>query len=196
MPCRDPLKGYRSRERNPSGKRSIVFSAREGFHDQPVNLPCGQCIFCRLERSRQWAIRCIHEAKLHEENCFITLTYSDQHLPSHGGLVLSHFQDFMKRLRFKFSHIPIRFFHCGEYGERSSRPHYHALIFGLDFVDKYHYRTVNDQKYYRSPTLERLWDKGNSMIGDLTFESALNLSNQIFPIPGRRLMVTYSGLSE
>lgn len=82
MPCFRPLKGYKSRVRNrDTGKRSIVFNPREGFHDLPVTLPCGQCIGCRLERSRQWAIRCAHEASLYEENCFITLTYRDEDLP-------------------------------------------------------------------------------------------------------------------
>src|SRR4051794_29862641 len=103
MPCFRPLKGYRARVTNPdTGKRSIVFNARKGFNDLPVDLPCGQCIGCRLERSRQWAIRCSHEAKLHEENCFITLTYAPEHLPPGGTLVVKDFQDFMKRLRFEF----------------------------------------------------------------------------------------------
>lgn len=179
MACYHPLKGYRSKYRNPSGKRSIVFNSSEGFADQPVELPCGQCIGCRLERSRQWAIRCIHEASLYENNSFITLTYSDTNLPKHNSLNLSHFQNFMKRLRFHFSKQAIRFFHCGEYGENFGRPHYHACLFNLDFSDKTHWKTVNGEKYYVSPTLEKLWGLGHTMTGDVTFESAAYVARYI-----------------
>ena len=84
MPCYHPLKGYRSKFVNPdTGKRSVVFNPREGFYDLPQQVPCGQCIGCRLEYSRQWAMRCAHEASLYEDNCFITLTYNPDNLP--GG---------------------------------------------------------------------------------------------------------------
>lgn len=179
MACYHPLKGYRSKLRNPSGKRSVVFSAREGFHDQRVDLPCGQCVGCRLERSRQWAMRCVLEASLYDDNAFITLTYSDENLPRGGSLVVSDFQKFMKRLRFEFSDSKIRFFHCGEYGERLGRPHYHACLFGFDFPDKAYWRTVRDQKYFRSEKLERLWPQGQSMIGNVTFESAAYVARYI-----------------
>ena len=100
MACYYPLKGYRARAVNPkTGKRSIVFDSSLGFMDMPVEFACGQCIGCRIERSRQWAIRCVHEAQLYEANCFITLTYAPEHLPKNGSLVLEHFQKFMKRLR-------------------------------------------------------------------------------------------------
>lgn len=191
MPCFTPLKGYRSKERNPSGKRSIVFNARLGFVDQPVDLPCNQCIGCRLERSRQWAIRCVHEAQLHTFNSFITLTYSPEHLPPNGSLLVSDFQKFMKRLRKRASGSSsdsllldsdsrIRFFHCGEYGEQNFRPHYHACLFGVDFADKVHWRTVNGHKYFISDTLNELWErKGHCTIGDVTFESAAYVARYI-----------------
>jgi len=181
MPCFHPIKGYRAHARNPSGKRSIVIVRRDAHVDQPVTLPCGQCIHCRLERSRQWAIRCVHEKQLHEESCFITLTYSDKELPKYGTLVVEDYQKFMKRLRFKYSEKKIRFFHCGEYGEKTFRPHYHAILFGHDFVDKYHWETNpnTNEKYYRSETLEELWPQGNSIIGEATFESAAYVARYI-----------------
>lgn len=188
MPCFKPLKGYRSRELTPKGKRSIVFNPKQGYIDQRVDIPCGQCRFCRLERSRQWAIRCVHESKLHNENSFITLTYDDKKLPKNGSLQVKDFQDFMKRLRRneeysaeKEKKIPrkIRFFHCGEYGELHSRPHYHACLFGYDFTDKYHWETIRGQKYSRSAILEDLWTYGNSRIGNLTFESAAYVARYI-----------------
>lgn len=44
-------------------------------------VPCGRCIGCKLERSRQWAVRLMHEAQLHERTSFITLTYKTGNLP-------------------------------------------------------------------------------------------------------------------
>ena len=139
MPCYRPLKGYRSATLNPSGKRSIVFTIHGAFHDLPVTLPCGSCIGCRLECSRQWALRCVHEASLYEHNSFLTLTYSPDNLPSSGSLVKSHFQEFMKNLRhlrFRkrrnyWTWDPVlvtdrkrnlRYFQAGEYGESLGRP--------------------------------------------------------------------------
>lgn len=179
MPCYRPLRGYYSCEVNPTGKRSIVFDSRKALDDRHLDLPCGQCIGCRLERSRQWAIRCLHEASLYEDNSFITLTYSDDHLPDGNSLDVKHFQDFMKRLRKRFG-SGIRFFHCGEYGERFSRPHYHACVFGLDFKDKELYRvTQQGHRLYTSQVLEDLWGKGHCLIGDVTFESAAYVARYI-----------------
>lgn len=185
MPCFRPIHGYRSRELTEKGKRSIVFNSKNGFLDLPVTVPCGQCIGCRLERSKQWATRCMHEADMYDKNCFITLTYSPENLPKNGTLVVEDFQKFMKKLRKEFKgdkpiwnqkknifEYPIRFFHCGEYGEENKRPHYHALLFNFDFEDKEVCARNNDNIYYSSATLDRLWSKGICMVGDLTFESA------------------------
>lgn len=188
MACFHPLLGYRARARNPSGKYSIVFTPKEAFHDLPINIPCGQCIGCRIERTRMWAVRMMHEASLHEDNCFITLTYSDENLPPGNNLTVSHFQDFMKRLRARIQHDAaknhttpptVKYYHCGEYGEHYQRPHYHACLFNFDFPDKYKYKIVNDETYYRSPLLEELWPNGMSMVGDVTFESAAYVARYI-----------------
>lgn len=179
MPCYNPLKGYRSKTVNPSGKRSIVFNAREAYHDLTVDLPCGQCIGCRLERSRKWAVRCLHEASLYEQNAFITLTYDDKHIPPNGSLRVEDFQKFMKRLRFEFSDRRIRYFHCGEYGESTQRPHYHACLFNFDFPDKSIWKKSQENNLYRSKILERLWPEGQSTIGDVTFESAAYVARYI-----------------
>lgn len=195
MPCYKPLKGYRSKTVNPSGKRSIVFNAREAYHDLTCDLPCGQCIGCKLERSRKWALRCMHESKLYEENAFITLTYDDEHLPPGGTLRLEDFQNFMKRLRKKFTGRKIRFFHCGEYGENTKRPHYHACLFNIDFSDKYAWKKENENQLYRSPTLEKLWPEGQSTIGSVTFESAAYVARYITKkITGPRADEHYQGL--
>lgn len=183
MPCLDPRKGYRAREVNPkTGKRAIIFNPREAYYvggeAVRAEYPCGQCIWCRLNRSRLWAIRCMHEASLWEKNCYITLTYDDKNLPSHGSLVKKDFQDFMKRLRKEFGD-GIRYFQCGEYGEKNSRPHYHALLFNFDFPDRYHWATRNGFKYDRSAILERKWAKGDCIVGDVTFESSSYVARYI-----------------
>ena len=119
MPCYHPIPGYRAKSTNPSGKRSIVFNLSEGFKNFAVSVPCGRCIGCRLERARQWSIRCIHEASLYEANCFVTLTYDDDNLPLDGSLRPRDMVLFLKRLRKRFG-PGIRFFQCGEYGDKSS----------------------------------------------------------------------------
>ena len=139
---------------------------------QVLKVPCGQCRGCRLRKSAEWATRCMHEATLHTDNCFITLTYNDDNLPHDFSLDVTHFQKFMKRLRFHFAPKRIRFFHCGEYGDKFGRPHYHAIIFGLDFDDKVFWTTNNGFPLYRSKTLDELWPYGFSSIGAVTFESA------------------------
>ena len=115
-----------------------------------------------------------------DENCFITLTYAPEHLPPGGNLVHKHFQQFMKELRRDISPTPVRFFMCGEYGEKLERPHYHACIFGWDFKDKYACGTKNGQTLYRSPQLERLWRRGISTVGTVTFQSAGYVARYIF----------------
>lgn len=116
-------------------------------------------------------MRCVHESQFHEENCFITLTYANEHLPKNGTLVIEHWQEFAKRLRRKCG--PFRFLHCGEYGEDKERPHYHALLFGLDFsADRKPTEKIDGNQYYESATLTERWGKGIANISDLTFASA------------------------
>lgn len=197
MACFLPLHGYRSRSVGVSGKRAVVFSVAEGFVDLPVVIPCGQCSGCRLERARQWAIRCVHEASLYDSNCFITLTYATKFLPYGGSLDKSAFPKFMKRLRKRFSQVKIRFFHCGEYGAKEGRPHYHALLFGFDFTDKYQVAVRKGFPVWRSGVLESLWPFGTSEIGSVTFESASYVARYIMgKITGERASEYYVSLDE
>ena len=126
MPCYSPLKGYKDRYSGGlTFKRSQTTAGK-------MEVACGQCVGCRLDRSRMWAMRIVHESSLHEldgGNCFVTLTYRDKsectdqelerelHIPDDWSLCLSHFQKFMKRLR-KTREQSIRFYHVGEYGDR------------------------------------------------------------------------------
>ena len=144
-----------------------------------MKVPCGQCVGCRLERSRQWAVRCVHEAQMHDRNCFITLTYDDEHLPPGGTLVLAHFQKFMKRLRKEYG-AGIRYYHCGEYGEEFGRPHYHACLFNHDFEDKKPWKKLKSgELLYISASLQRLWPLGYSSVGAVTFNSAAYVARYV-----------------
>lgn len=109
MPCYRPVKAFYG-DLLPSGKREIVFSSGQAQSCLDLKLPCGSCLGCRLERARQWAMRCMDEASLHEDNSFITLTFSDANLPANRSLDVSIFQKFMKRLRKEVAPLRLRFF--------------------------------------------------------------------------------------
>jgi hypothetical protein len=174
MACFHPLQAYQCAD------GSIIFSERKGDVVRSLSLPCGQCRGCRLERSRQWAVRCMHEASLHEQNCFITLTYDNDHCPSDRSLNYGDFQRFMKRFRKRFKDFTIRFYMAGEYGEKFERPHFHACIFGFNFPDLTLWkRTPSGALIYRSKSLEDLWPFGYSSIGDVTFESAAYVARYV-----------------
>lgn len=188
MTCYSPTKAYYG-PKTKEGKNSIVWKKGESWEGKEINLPCYKCIGCTEERARQWGVRCMHEVSLHKDNCFITLTYDDNNLPSMGEVQLSHFQEFMKRLRKK--NVPknpmekktpewakwqqehgIRFYHSAEYGEEKLRPHYHALLFNHDFSDKVYLREEKGNNYYTSQQLSELWPYGHHVIGAATFGSA------------------------
>lgn len=135
-------------------------------------LPCGKCIECRLEQARTKAVRCVHEAKMHDHNSFVTLTYSEENLQSER-LIHEHIQDFNKRLREKFSEKKIPIVYTGEYGDEKKRPHWHSLIFNWYPEDaKYKYTNDNGDKIYTSQILSDLWRAGNAEVGSVTFKSA------------------------
>ena len=161
MPCFRPLDAWYSQYVNPTGKRSLVFTSKDARDPDadPIQIACGQCVGCRLERSRQWAIRCVHEAQTHENNAFITLTIDDEHLNKRDipdSLDKTEFQRFVKRLRKRLGGRRIKYFHCGEYGSVNLRPHYHACIFGYDFPDRELWSIRDDVRLYRSQELESL----------------------------------------
>lgn len=181
MPCYYPISCWRAKEPNKNGKYPMVFNPDGAQIDEPLEVPCGRCIGCRLSRSRDWAIRSMHESSQHKYNCFLTLTYADEHLPPGQNLDPRSMTLFMKRYRTRFRNHKIRFYLCGEYGENTDlnsistlgRPHYHLLIFGHEFNDKELYKTTGTGEYlYTSKTLEKLWPYGHAVIGDVTFETA------------------------
>lgn len=186
MPCYKPICcSYTIRE---DGKKDIKFSdgycrafyndyGGDASHyskhdDRYLQIPCGQCHGCRLEKSRQWAVRCTHEQQMHDESCFITLTFKPECVPQDFSLNVKYFQSFIKRLRARVGIPGIKYLHCGEYGEQFGRPHYHALLFGYDFPDKKLWQVRDDFRLYSSDLLHDLWPYGFASIGTVTFQSA------------------------
>lgn len=172
MPCYHPIDAWQPK---PGAKLLFSFLPPPAVY---LQIACGKCIGCKLEYSRQWALRCVHEASLYERNCFITLTFNDKYRPADGSLDVRTIQLFIKRFRRAIYPQKLRYFYCGEYGEACAtcgqnleqcsrsgcvfiptfgHPHYHLCIFGFDFIDRYRFKSSRGVDLYRSPTLEKLW---------------------------------------
>lgn len=152
--------------------KTIAFSSRQASKEYAsFQIPCGKCLSCRLEHARGWAIRAIHEAQLYEKNSFITLTYDDDHVGA-NRLDYRDFQLFMKKLR-EESLNKIRFMAVGEYGEKSKRKHWHAILFNWLPGDAVYSRsTPRGDRCFTSSTLDRLWGYGITELGGVTADSA------------------------
>lgn len=107
----------------------VTIQDKEGT-GRTMQVPCGRCINCRVNKASEWTNRIMCEASSHKYVYFCTLTYAPEYLPNNGTLVKKHLQDFFKRLRKRVGKF--RYYAVGEYGEYG-RPHYHYIIFGVDF---------------------------------------------------------------
>lgn len=99
-------------------------------YSEGLEVPCGKCTACRIKKRQEWSTRMLHEMDSHKDSVFITLTYKGEEYDN-GSLSKKDLQKFFKRLRKNLISRKIRYFACGEYGEKKARPHYHAIIFGL-----------------------------------------------------------------
>jgi len=168
VPCYGPLTAFKPKA--GVDDRRLVFRKDKSETGIALKVPCGRCAGCRLEHSRQWAMRCMHEKRLHRDSAFLTLTYDNKHLPSGGSLVKRDLQLFMKKYR-RMAGTGIRFFACGEYGEKTARPHYHVLLLNSDLQDKQYAKMAGSFRLYFSKSLREIWDKGDHYIGEVTFDS-------------------------
>lgn len=186
MGCCHPYSGFETGRLTENGKKEIVLERsstdflslssceKRGFHPlstsifvrngvpglvNPIPIPCGQCVGCRMSRARDWTTRLILENREHPFSYFLTLTYKDSCLPQKDGrpsLRKSDLQLFMKRFRYNLYPGKVRFFACGEYGDHTFRPHYHVILFmdhelGLNRFGK---------NLYHSPVVSRCWPFG------------------------------------
>lgn len=164
MSCLHPTVAYYDTRLNPP---KVLFKPREEwlvFGRLPdgvssIALPCGKCFGCLKSRSLDITIRAVAESRVHDFSSFVTLTVDDDKLPVvfPHGLVHRPFQLFAKRLRKKIGKFS--FLMCGEYGARTMRPHYHAIIFGHRFVDS-NFDTP-------SQILRDVWSNGHVMVDDV-----------------------------
>lgn len=166
MACYTPLRGFRGY------KGKLAMQAKHAPKPLvPLEVPCGKCIGCKIERTRTTAVRLTHEQRCHEKSSFLTLTYRDEALPEDGVLVKKDLQDFIRSLRDR--KYKVRYYGVGEYGDRFGRPHYHVALFGEDFsADRYKWRQKGEHTLYRSDALEASWPQGHVEIGDLEYKSA------------------------
>lgn len=176
--CNCPIIGYRHpHELTKNGKQKIIF--KEPYANAPkLELPCGRCIACRLEKTRQWGMRAEHEAKFHDENCFLTLTYNPENLPplfddeGVASVQKRPLQLFIKRLRKSIPHIRIKYIASGELGDNCDNPHYHICIFGYMPPDSELLYKRDNNNYYISKNISLLWPYGFHTITDLNFQTA------------------------
>lgn len=176
MRCTKPLHGYHGATNPVTGKPYFFITKLVPGDKEPVEIRCGQCTSCRIHKAQEWAIRICHEAKttndLHQPSCFLTLTYNDPSLPVDESISKKELQKFLKRLRKKIHPQQIRYYGCGEYGEKFGRPHYHLILFGYNFPDKELISRTSAGDLYQSDILEDIWKKGFCTIGEVTLESA------------------------
>lgn len=177
----------------------VYFNGDLEYTGLDIKVPCGKCIGCKLDYSRMWATRSVHEAFMHDyyKDCaFITLTFNPDMLlrrENPHSLNKTAFRSWVKRLRraieYKYGKT-IRLMACGEYGAKHKRPHYHAIIYGFNFPDKYvwKYNRIRGQDiiYYRSPFLEEVWTPaglddsyGFSVIGLVNFETSAYVARYV-----------------
>ncbi len=183
--------------RGSDGKKVVKFiGASDSKYVGNGSIPCGKCIGCRLAYSSEWGVRCYLESTLYDFNYFVTFTYDDDNLPfvykpdddgvpmKIGNLDRNDWTLFLKRLRIDYkrkgNNDNIRYYSCGEYGDSTARPHYHAILFNLPLDDLVIYkRNFDGSVYYNSSRLSALWGKGHVVIAPVTFESAAYVARYV-----------------
>lgn len=172
---------------------------RNGNPKRWQTIPCKKCYACRLNYSAEWATRITCECKNSEHNYFITLTYDDNHLPIANNIILGdkiwentgaiswfegtlweeHWEKFKKDLRNHLQnhkhHTGMQYYMCGEYGENTHRPHYHAILMNCPLDVNQFYDFHIDERYkmhWKTPELEKLWPNGMIDVAEVEWSSA------------------------
>ncbi|AXH74679.1 MAG: replication initiator protein [Microviridae sp.] len=171
MACVYPIDCWISQKSNENKKYPITFNLSDANTDEPMQIPCGKCVGCAKQKSIEWGVRMYHEASLHAQNSFVTLTYNDENCPT--GINKRDVQLFLKRLR---KLCPLRYFACGEYGENTHRPHYHLAVFGQDFLGGA-YR-INDQLHGHE-WMDKTWGLGQVAIAPLNLQTCMYVAGYV-----------------
>lgn len=193
------------------GKQKIKFLGRLDWnikkaeqrygYENLLMLPCGKCPSCKAAHQKMWAIRCSLESLYYKENCMVTLTYDNEHLPVDYKLHKEHLQEFIKKLR---NHgLKIRYYGCGEYGssvEHLHRPHYHIILFGYWPEDaKFDIKSSKGFPIYSSEFLTKVWNKGIVSVSEMTSGTAYYTAGYVekkMGIGEFSLMSTKPGIGE
>lgn len=210
MPCNKPLRlwydvaEYRTTHKYRSTKITGMDYNIKSPGEDFIEIPCGQCIGCRLDYSRKWADRLMLELQLHEEEkCFfVTLTYDDDHIDSYDtclrgipdlgtgefteryswSLNIKNLQDFMKRLRKRLEPDKVRFFAAGEYGDESGRPHYHLILFNAD-LQRFEFDYIGNSKlghhYASSKLIQEIWPYGFNVCAPVTWQDCAYVARYV-----------------
>ena len=214
MKCENPVI-YKKRGIKDNGKQDLRYighmsdfsNGYDKHFDDPawcainnyVVIPCGRCICCRLNYSKQWADRLILASENIKYKYFITLTYDDvaieetkvrmynddDELVEGFSLVKDHVQRFLKRLRKyaiennKIDGEHIQYYLAGEYGDLNGRPHYHIILFNFIFDDLESEYSKNGYNYYQSKVLTDLWTYGRTQVCDVTYETCAYVAGYV-----------------
>lgn len=192
MTCFTPLRGWWAAKRNEYGNRYVTFNASLAARYDPVAVPCGGCVGCRLDSSRAWAIRGSHQALIvGKHNCsFLTLTYKNSRLPVDGMIHIEEMQDFMKRLRFNTGK-QLSMIYSGEYGDKTNRPHYHLIIFGENFLEdsRPYKKSHHGFPLWNSQLLDDTWQgRGHAVVGGFSFLTSAYVARYILKKQTSRTM--------
>lgn len=174
MTCFRPLEGFKRRDNG-----GIGWKLNEVWSDIPMTAPCGKCVGCVNTKKRDWAVRMQHEAQMHEQAYFVTMTYNDDHVPNWGTLKMDDGTKFIRAIRKRRPGERISYYLAGEYGSKLRRPHYHAAIYGLRLDDLQLSGSSKKGASGKSPWLEKMWGKGFVTVAPLTPAAAAYVAGYV-----------------
>lgn len=170
--------GARSFPKAIGDTSSVFFRCPEHRY---TTLPCGVCFGCRTSNARDWSLRMMHTSRYASSSYFVTLTYSDDYMPDNGMLDYRDLQLFFKNARhyFQDENQPFKYFACGEYGDKTLRPHYHFAGFNFKFDDLRPFKQTKSGWYYLSQSLREVWEHGHVIVAPLTWQSAAYIARYV-----------------
>lgn len=170
MACFTPKDAWMSNRVNDAGNNFITWNHALADKTNPVEVPCGKCIGCRLDKRKRLGVQVFHEAQMHDYKCMATFTYSDENNP--GVIVKEDMQKAIKRMRSEPNNLEFKYLVAGEYGENTHRPHFHMAIIGYDFLGGPGVQHIGKGQYMNR-MLTDIWGNGAVHIVPLTIERCM-----------------------